>query len=147
MHVVRYRTDLPALVAALTASELLARYQAAAAAELESLADQAQVRHVRRMVGLAAAAQGGFDRVARRDPAAADALLTELFTVASWHGWELPVTALEPAEVDVDDLPRGLLGADPGNGAGLWQLDATTIGLARSLTADATADHGHWQRH
>ena len=147
MQLRRYRTDLPSLVAALTAPELLARYLDTAAGELAGLADAAQVRHVRRMTGLAGQAQGGFDLVARRDPPAADALLTELFAVATWHGWELPIADLGAEETDIDGLPRGLLGCDPGGGAGLWQLDATTVGLARHLEADRSADHGHWQRH
>lgn len=128
-----YRTDPPSLLAALAAPELLDRYLAQLAAELPALADRALVRHLRQLAALAAEARAeGLERLAARDQHAADALLTDLFAVATWHGWELPLEALGERELPVEGLPRGLLGADrAADGAHLWVVDEDTVALAR----------------
>lgn len=146
MIATRFRTDLPALVAALTDLELLNRYQAALGDEQRISAERAMSDHLKRMSTLASRAMSqGFDVVARNDTAAADALLTDLFAVATWHGWDLPITNLGEEDVDLSELQRGLLGADgDGVGAALWQLDGSTIAFARcrEVVPEARTD-GH----
>jgi hypothetical protein len=133
-----YHVDQPALLTALTDEAFIARYQQAIADELPSLADRALVRFLRRQTTLATRAlTDGFDRLAEQDTAAADTLLTDLFAVATWHGWTLPIETLGERDLPVEDLPRGLLGADQANdGAKLWVIDQETIALARDRQAD-----------
>jgi hypothetical protein len=137
MIVTRYRTDVPTLVAALTDVDHLARYQNALGEELRISAERALADHIKRMSALAGMALAqGFESMARQDTAAADALLTDLFAVATWHGWELPVTPLGETEFDPTGLTRGLLGADgDGAGAALWQVDGATLAFARCRVA------------
>jgi hypothetical protein len=141
----RFRTEPAALIAALTAPELVQRWSDAVAAELPSLADRRLLVHLRRLLAVVRQAQtDGFAIVARRDPAAADELLTDLFAVARWQGWELPLTPLPDAELDPTGRPRGLLGADPGrDGAGVWILDPSTIAFARLRDS---GDEAEWDR-
>ncbi len=143
-----YRVDPPALVAALTDGENLARYQAAIGDEVPSLADRAMVLHLRRMSTLASrVASEGFERVAEQDPALADALLTDLFAVATYRGWELPAEDLGARELPIAGLPRGLMGADAAiDGAQLWLIDPGTIALARSREAADQADMSGYVR-
>jgi hypothetical protein len=143
-----YRIDPPTLVAALTDAEVLARYQANVGDEVPSLADRAMVVHLRRMSTLASrVVVDGFERVAEQDPAAADALLTDLFAVATYRGWEVPAEALGERELAVEGLPRGLLGADAApDGAQLWLIDQETVALARSREADDQADMSNHAR-
>jgi len=137
-----YRTDPASLVAFLTDSETLARYQDAMVTEVKSLADRALVKHIKRMSTLASAAQAhGFDALARVDLAGADELLTDVFAVATWHAWELPAENLGEQEIAVEDLPRGLLAADVGTeSAHLWMLDGTTIAMSRARVCGDEAD-------
>lgn len=137
-----YRTDPPSLVAVLTDPETLNKYQEAVATEAKSLADRALVKHIKRMSTLASQAMAvGFETLARTDLAGADELLTDLFAVGTWHGWELPIESLGEQELPVDDLPRGLLAADTGTeSARLWMLDGRTIALCRSRQAGDEAD-------
>ncbi|MCS6970587.1 MAG: hypothetical protein RMM29_01935 [Planctomycetota bacterium] len=129
----RYRVDPPSLVAALTAPPLLARYRALVERELVWLAERGLAEHLRRCLRLAGELEAGdLASVARRDRAGLDALLTDLFAVATWQGWQLPLERLDDAELALDDLPRGLLGADESReGAALWLLDGGTLALAR----------------
>jgi hypothetical protein len=137
-----FRTDPSSLVAFLTDRETLLRYQEAMVVEVKSLADRALLHHIKRMSTLASAVQAhGFEAMARTDLAAADELLTDVFAVATWHGWELPAEALGEQELSVEDLPRGLLAADAGTeSARLWMLDGTTVALARTRLAGDEAD-------
>lgn len=137
-----YRTDPPALVAFLTDSETLAKFQDSLADEVKSLADRALVKHIKRMSTLASAAQAhGFDTLARTDLAGADELLTDVFAVATWHRWDLPAEDLGEQDLPVDDLPRGLLAADAGTeSARLWMLDGTTVALARARQVGEEAE-------
>ena len=137
-----YRTDPPSLVAFLTESETLARYQEAMVTEIKSLADRALVKHIKRMSTLASAVQAhGFEALARVDLPGADELLTDVFAVATWHAWELPAENIGNQELSVDDLPRGLLAADAGTeSARLWMLDGTTNALTRSRVCGDEAD-------
>jgi hypothetical protein len=137
----RYRCDPAQLIAALTEPELLARYQEAVAAEVPSLADNALLGHLRRLLRWAAQAQtGGFAALARVQPAEADALLSDVFAVATWQGWPLPIQLLESGLAEVAGLPRGLLGQDPGGeGASVWVLDHATVLLARARSAGTQA--------
>ncbi len=137
MKITRYRYDPATLVQVLTADGLLDRYQAGVAEELPGLADPAMAKHLRRMAALAAAARAhGFALLARRDPAGADGLLSDLLATATWHGWELPLAPLDEIDLDPTGLVRGLLGHDAeADGAGVWVLDPATIGLARWRTA------------
>ena len=146
MIATRYRTDLPALVAALTSPETLQRYQEALAEEHKITAERAMADFQRRMSLLSSRALAhGFETLARHDRTLADALLTDLFAVATWNGWELPIEELDESELDVSDLARGWLGVEtPGEGASLWQLDGSTIAFARSRAAsDDVAMDGH----
>ena len=150
MRVTCYRIDPPSLIEALTDPALLTRYQDQTVQEVKSLADRALLGHLKRMSGLTSQVQAhGFEAVARHDLAGADALLTELFAVATWHQWDLPIEALGEQDLPLDGLPRGLLAADaaPDN-AGLWLVDGRTLALARDRKAgdDADLDH-HKQFH
>jgi hypothetical protein len=129
-----YRIDPPSLLAALTDEPMLLRYQETLALELPSLAEQSLIRHLRRLTGLASQVQvDGFENLARADLQAADELLSDLFAVATFHGWELPLEDLGASEQVVDDLPRGLLGADRHpDSARLWLLDGSTLALSRT---------------
>ena len=142
MKLLRYRFVPAGLVQALTADELLDRYQAGLAEELPGLADPAMAQHLRRMAALAAAVRAhGFALLARRDPGAADGLLSDLLATATWHGWDLPLGLIDGGEIEADTagLPRGLLGHDAEvDGAGVWVLDPATLGLARWRTAGTT---------
>lgn len=143
-----FRTDPPALCAALGEPALLTRYLAAQEAELPSLADRQMTAFVRRMGALASHALGlGLTVLAKRDVVQADALLTDLFAVATWHGWELPVERLVEQDVEVAGSQRGLLGADVAvDGAGLWLLDHATVALARQRQAGDADWHEHHPR-
>ncbi len=141
-----FRTDPATLITALSDPALLQRYLDAQQAELPSLADRGMTAFLRRMGALAAEAQGlGMTMLARRDSAQADALLTDLFAVATWHGWELPVERLAGSEAEVG--VRGLLGADTTvDGAMLWLIDHATVALARVRQAGEADWHSHHPR-
>ncbi len=137
-----FRIDPPTLVAALTEGDFLARYLADIGDELPGLADRGMVSHLRRMSTLASrVAAAGLERLAAEDPAAADALLSDLFAVATYRGWALPAQELGLRELAVEALPRGLLGADlAADGARLWLVDPETLALARTREADELSD-------
>lgn len=143
-----FRIDPPSLLAALADPDLLKRYQQALSDELPSLADRALVRYLRRLSTLASRALAeGFDRVAEDDRVAADALLTDLFAVATYRNWPLPIDALGERDLPVEELPRGLLGADDStDGAKLWLIDDETLALTRDREADDVADLGGHHR-
>jgi len=128
-----FRADLPALIAALTDQDLISRWQDAAAAELPRLADRRLAEHLRALDRVAAMIRtDGIDVMAQRDPAAADAWLTDAVAVATWHRWELPLEPLGERDLALEGLPRGLIAADRSrDGAGLWVIDEETIALAR----------------
>ena len=133
-----YHVDQPSLLTALTDEALIAKYQSAIGDEIPSLADRALIRFLRKQITLATRALSeGFDRLAEQDTAAADELLTDLFAVATWHGWELPIESLGERDLPVEEIPRGLLGADTASdGAKLWVIDHETIALSRDRVAD-----------
>ena len=133
-----YHVEQPSLLTALTDEAFITRYQSAIGDELPSLADRGLVRFLRKQTTLATRAlTDGFDRLAEQDTAAADSLLTDLFAVATWHGWELPIESLGERDLPVEELPRGLLGADTAiDGAKLWVIDHETIALSRDREAD-----------
>lgn len=133
-----YHIDQPSLLTALTDEALMAKYQSTIGDEIPSLADRALIRFLRKQVTLATRALSeGFDRLAEQDTAAADELLTDLFAVATWHGWELPIESLGERDLPVEEIPRGLLGADTSSdGAKLWVIDHETIALSRDRVAD-----------
>ena len=140
-----YRIDPPSLVSALTEVPFLARYQEQSATEVKSLADRALLRHLKRMSTLASRAMSeGFENLARQDLEGADALLTEVFAVATWHGWDLPIEVLGEQDLPVEELPRGLLAADqtPDN-ARLWLWDGRTLALSRDRASGNEADLEH----
>lgn len=141
-----YHVDQPSLLTALTDEAFIARYQSAIGDELPSLADRGLVRFLRKQSTIATRAlTDGFDRLAEQDTAAADGLLTDLFAVATWHGWELPIESLGERDLPVEELPRGLLGADTATGgAKLWVIDHETIALSRDREAD---DVPHMEGH
>lgn len=148
MRCLRFRTDPAALVEALASEPILRLYLASQEAELPSLADRGLSAHLRRLNGLAAQAMVvGITTLAKRDAAHADALLSDVLAVATWHGWELPLQALGEDDVDIDGLPRGLLGADPGReGASVWVVDHATVALARNREAGEADWHEHHPR-
>ncbi len=143
-----YRIDPPSLLAALSDEAFIARYQSSLADELPGLADRALVRHLRRLSTSASrAVTSGFDHLAEADPSAADELLTDLFAVATWRSWPLPLEVIGERDLPVEDLPRGLLGQDVGtDGAKLWLLDDETLALSRDREADDVADMGGHHR-
>lgn len=146
MRVQLFRTDPPSLVAALTEPATVVRYQEAVAAELPGLADRALIRHLRRLTTAASRVLGeGFEGVARADLALADELLSDVLAVATFHGWPLPLEGMGEQELAVEDLPRGLLGADrAADSARVYLLDGTTIAFARARDAGDEADlSGH----
>ncbi|MBA3684354.1 MAG: hypothetical protein H0W72_03850 [Planctomycetes bacterium] len=132
-----YRTDPPALVAALSSEELIERWLAQVTEEARTLVERTLVRHIRDLTMVAGRVLAeGFERVAENDPRAADALLSDCLAVATWHGWELPIEPLGERDLPVEELPRGLLGADASSeGAGVWLLDDETVALARHRVA------------
>jgi len=134
MRCFTYRTDIPALLSALTDAEAINRWHTAVADEMPGLADRAMIKHLKQLSTAATRAQvEGFDRLAEADPALADALLSDLFAVATFHNWDLPITALGEEDVPVDDLPRGLLGEDISpDSARVWLVDRDTVALARA---------------
>ena len=136
-----FRTDPPVLLAALSDAALVQRWLDQTADEVKGLADRALVDHIRGLTRLACAVPGdGFERVAEREPHAADALLSDLFAVATWHQWDLPIEALGDLDLPVEDLPRGLLAADQAReGAHVWLLDDHTVAIARVRVAGAQA--------
>ena len=133
-----YHIDQPSLLTALTDEALIAKYQSTIGDEIPSLADRALIRFLRKQITLATRALSeGFDRLAEQDTAAADELLTDLVAVATWHGWELPIESLGERDLPVEEIPRGLLGADTASdGAKLWVIDHETIALSRDRIAD-----------
>jgi hypothetical protein len=137
-----YRVDQPSLMVALTDEAVLTRYQNALSDELPSLADRGLVRFLRKQSTLVSRAlSDGFDRLAEQDIAAADALLTDIFAVATYHNWFLPLESLGERELPVEELPRGLLSADVSTqGAKLWVIDVETIALCRDREADDVAE-------
>lgn len=141
-----FRTDPATLIASLSEPALLQRYLDAQQAELPSLADRGMTAFLRRLGAQAVEAQAvGMTMLARRDPVQADALLTDLFAVATWHGWDLPIQRLGEADADVG--VRGLLGADTAtDGATLWLIDHATVALARMRQAGEADWHDHHPR-
>jgi hypothetical protein len=137
-----FRIDPPTLVATLTEGGFLARYLADLGSELPGLADRGMVSHLRRMSTLASRVlASGLERLAAEDPASADALLSDLFAVATYRGWALPAHALGLRELAVEALPRGLLGADQAaDGARIWLVDPETLALARTREADELSE-------
>ena len=133
-----YHIDQPSLLTALTDEAFIAKYQSTIGDEIPSLADRALIRFLRKQITLATRALSeGFDRLAEQDTAAADELLTDLFAVGTWHGWELPIESLGERDLPVEEIPRGLLGADTASdGAKLWVIDHETIALSRDRVAD-----------
>ena len=133
-----YHIDQPSLLTALTDEAFIAKYQSTIGDEIPSLADRALIRFLRKQITLATRALSeGFDRLAEQDTAAADELLTDLFAVGTWHGWELPIESLGERDLPVEEIPRGLLGADTASdGAKLWVIDHETIALSRDRIAD-----------
>ena len=133
-----YHIDQPSLLTALTDEALITKYQSTIGDEIPSLADRALIRFLRKQITLATRALSeGFDRLAEQDTAAADELLTDLFAVATWHGWDLPIESLGERDLPVEEIPRGLLGADTASdGAKLWVIDHETIALSRDRIAD-----------
>jgi hypothetical protein len=98
-----YRVDQPSLMVALTDEAVLTRYQNALSDELPSLADRGLVRFLRKQSTLVSRAlSDGFDRLAEQDIAAADALLTDIFAVATYHNWFLPLESLGERELLVE---------------------------------------------
>jgi len=137
-----YRVDQPSLMAALTDEALLTRYQSTIGDELPSLADRGLVRFLRKQsTSVSRALSDGFDRLAEQDIAAADSLLTDIFAVATYHDWFLPLEQLGERDLPVEELPRGLLSADIStDGAKLWVIDQDTIALTRDREADEQPD-------
>ncbi len=137
-----YHVDQASLLTALTDEAFIAKYQGAIGDELPGLADRAMVRFLRKQNTLASRALSeGFDRLAEQDTTAADGLLTDLFAVATWNGWPLPIESLGERELPVEEIPRGLLGADTAiDGAKLWVIDHETIALSRDREADNVPD-------
>jgi len=137
-----FRTDPPTLLAALTQETMLVRYQECLAAEIPSLAEQTLIRHLRRLTGYASQVlSSGFETLARNDIQAADELLSDIFAVATFHGWDLPLESLGESDQELDDLPRGLLGADRDpDSARIWLLDGATVALSRARTVTDKVD-------
>lgn len=136
-----YRTEPAALIAALTEPASLAKYQQRLAAEIPSCIERGLITHLRQLCTLASGAQAeGFDRVAERDAAAADALLSDLFAVATYDGWPLPVEAMGESDLPLDGLPRGILAADrSAEGARVYLIDDQTIAIARNREVSDSA--------
>ena len=132
-----FRTDPPVLLAALSDAALVQRWLDQTADEVKGLADRALVDHIRSLTRIASEVLAtGFERVAERDTHAADALLSDLFAVATWHRWELPIEPLGDLDLPVEELPRGLLAADQSReGAQVWLLDEQTVAIARARVA------------
>jgi hypothetical protein len=140
-----YRTDPATLIEALASEGIVRQYLAAQEAELPSIADRGLAAYLRRLNTAAARTLGsGITVLAKQDAAIADALLSDLLAVATWHGWELPLERQGERELDPQGLQRGLLGSDPGvEGATVVVIDHAHVGLARAREAGETADWHH----
>lgn len=103
--------------------------------EVGGHAEAPMLAHLARMRRLASeGAQRGLAELMREDPAAADALCVDILAVATWHGWELPLSG--PAEGTVDPAEvrgRGFFGHGGGEqGAELLRLGDGRWALVRS---------------
>lgn len=133
----------PATVAkALADSVVVASWQAHTASELPSLADGRLIAHLKRLVQIASGIQTiGLAGVQASDAAGVDAWLSDAFALATWEGWDLPVTRLGKREVDLAERPRGLFGVDSStDGVTLVVIDTDVIALGRNREADERAD-------
>jgi hypothetical protein len=144
MRVTVFRADPPTLLAALSDAPLVQRWLAQQEEDLKSLVERALLTHIRQLTTIASRILAeGVERVAEQDTAAVDAFLSDAFAVATWHGWELPLESLGELDVPVEELPRGLLGADRSReGAQVWLLDDQTVAIARNRTVSADAVGG-----
>jgi hypothetical protein len=108
---------------------------------LPSCADRALITHLRQLDAVANKVRtAGFDAVAAQDPAAADALLSDLLAVATYDRWDVPAEHLGEDDLPVDGLPRGILAADGSKeGAKVFVLDEQTIAIARERAAGEVA--------
>jgi len=129
-----FRCDVATLIAALSATDLVQRWMEQQEIEVKSIVERALITHIRHLTMVASRIHGeGLDRVAAHDCAAADAFLSDAFAVATWHGWELPITTLGDLDMPLETRPRGLLGADRSSeGAQVWLIDRQTVAIARN---------------
>jgi hypothetical protein len=145
----RYRGALADLINALSAGELLQRFIDQLTDELPRCGDADLLRHMRWLLVQARMLQAeGLEHRAALDRAALDALLCDLFAVATWLGWPLPVSRDGDCELPLEPLPRGLLGADDcAQGVLVFQLpDDGGFALCRHRRADRVGDLSeHWR--
>ena len=126
------------LVSALLDPSMTNAYTSALEQEVHQLAEQSLRDHLRQMHRvLAALGAAGVDACRAQMPAELDALLTDIFAVASWHGWQLPVEHLGQHRKDLSQAQRGLLGYDASTGgAELYRCDETLVALVRDRSID-----------
>ena len=137
-----YRAEIDELIAALTDPALLERYGEHLQRDEQGAAEPAYQRLMQQMQVLAQrAASNGFDSVVQEDRGAADALLTDVFAVATWEHWSLPVQDEGEDDCDLDGATRGLLGADDQRGgAELYRFGDGRLALRRSREVGDDSD-------
>lgn len=143
-----YRCGHAQLLQALCEPALLARYRQHVEDEMPRCADGELLQHLRRLLLLQArVAQQGLEEAAALDRGGIDALLTDCFAVATWHGWPIPAVADGTGPMPLEPLQRGLLGADQATeGALLFVLDDERVALCRHRTSGRTGDMSeHWR--
>lgn len=136
------RVEPARLVDALIAPEQLQRYAEAMQHEQSGVAERPMLRFLKQMQAIAARlAAEGRERIEETDPAALDALLTDVLALATWHGWPLPGKDLGERECDLAGARRGLLGADDSEGgARAYVLEDDLVAVVRSREAGDAAD-------
>lgn len=143
-----FRADIPDVIAALTDAANIEKWRASVVDELPRTADRGLAEHLRSLDKTAShLLVHGLDVVAAQDVAALDAWLTDMFAVATWNNWPIPVTKLGEIEASIENLPRGLLAADVSRqGAGLWLVTDDHIALARWRESSIEVSGGHLDR-
>lgn len=141
--------DSQRVIDCLLSAETIHAYHLQTESEFAQIVEPSLMRHLRIMQQTAQQIMsGGVELVIAQERSSVDLLLTELFALATWHGWPLPVKA-QGEKVLPPSLPRsGLLGTDArGDGAVLW-LDQGVIYLSRSRMVSDQADMTHhWSGH
>jgi hypothetical protein len=128
-----YVGDPAAVINVLVSAENLNRYVAWLEHDAGSQAEASQHAMARHMTGMVSRIGAeGLEAVAAADRPAIDALLTDVFAVATWHGWALPVTPEADSEVSLDGWQRGLLGADANQHGAVLYCQGQRLALRRS---------------
>ncbi len=134
------------LLSCLVSSPMLHAYQQYLTEERASLVDAALIRHLEHLrQALQRLMLEGLSACSGSHLGDIDQVLTDIFAVATWNGWQVPVL---PPTLHTLPEPRpacGLLASgEVGSGAHVW-FHANHIFLSRDREIDRIADTGHWR--